>query len=195
MKIKLKTEEIRKYLNIDRPNFPKYTSKFINDVNRNAQGTRPKVVGQLSELIQQFKGRKLSEWEAWYIKRNPDAIKKATQKIIEMVENLKKAMTEIDEPLIEHWVKDLVIVKTFLGLRFQEVILKKGAEIKNLTYRLASIEEETRGVDGFIGDLPISIKPSTYKVKASLRENIQAKIIYYEKKKDGIEVDYGEVLD
>ncbi|MDP3024856.1 MAG: MjaI family restriction endonuclease [candidate division Zixibacteria bacterium] len=195
MKIKIKDEEIRKHLNIETPDFPKYTSQIINLANQNAQGTRPKVVGQMSELIQQFKGRKLSEWEAWYIKRNPDAIKKATQKIIEMVENLKKAMIEIDEPLIEHWVKDLVIVKTFLGLRFQEVILKKGAEIKNLTYRLSSIEEEARGVDGFIGDLPISIKPSTYKVKASLRENIQAKIIYYEKKKDGIEVDYGEVLD
>lgn len=149
----------------------------------------------MSELIQQFKGRKLSEWEDWYIKRNPQAIKRATQKIIEMVENLKKAMAQIDESLIERWVKDLVIVKTFLGLRFQEAILKKVAEIKNVSFRLATIEEEARGIDGFLGDLPISIKASTYKVKASLQENIQAKIIYYEKKKDGIEVDYGEILD
>jgi DNA-directed RNA polymerase subunit L len=195
MKIKIKDEEIRSHLNIETPDFPKYTSQIINLANQNAQGARPKVVGRMSELIQQFKGRKLSEWEAWYIKRNPEAIKRATQKIIEMVENLKKAMTEIDESLIERWVKDLVIVKTFLGLRFQEVILKKGAEIKNLPYRLSSIEEEARGIDGFIGDLPISIKATTYKVKASLQENIQVKIIYYEKKKDGIEVDYGEILD
>ena len=112
-----------------------------------------------------------------------------------MVEKLKKAIVEIDEPLIERWVKDLVIVKTFLGLRFQEVILKKEAEIKKVGYRLATIEEEAKGIDGFIGDLSISIKPSTYKAKASLREDIRAKIIYYEKKKDGIEVDYKEIFD
>jgi len=195
MKIKIKNEEIRKYLNIETPDFPKYTSQILNLANQNAQGTRPEVVGQMTELIKQFKGRKLSEWQDWYIKQNPDAIKKATQKITEMVEKLKKAMNEIDESLINRWVRDLVIVKTFLGLRFQEAILKKVAEIKNVNYRLATIEEEARGIDGFLADLPISIKPSTYKVKASLQENIQAKIIYYEKKKDGIEVDYGEILD
>ena len=195
MKIKIKNEEIRKHLNIETPDFPKYSTQILNLANQNAQGTRPEVVGQMSELIRQFKGRGLSEWENWYIKRNPDTIKKATQKISEMVEKLKKAMVEIDEPLIERWVKDLVIVKTFLGLRFQEVILKKGAEIKKVGYRLATIEEEAKGIDGFIGDLSISIKPSTYKAKASLREDIRAKIISYEKKKDGIKVDYKEIFD
>lgn len=195
MKIKIKNEEIRKHLNIETPDFPKYSTQILNLANQNAQGTRPEVVGQMSELIRQFKGRGLSEWENWYIKRNPDTIKKATQKISEMVEKLKKAMVEIDEPLIERWVKDLVIVKTFLGLRFQEVILKKGAEIKKVGYRLATIEEEAKGIDGFIGDLSISIKPSTCKAKASLREDIRAKIISYEKKKDGIKVDYKEIFD
>ena len=195
MKIKIKNEEIRKHLNIETPDFPKYSTQILNLANQNAQGTRPEVVGQMIELIRQFKGRGLSEWENWYIKRNPDTIKKATQKISEMVEKLKKAMVEIDEPLIERWVKDLVIVKTFLGLRFQEVILKKGAEIKKVGYRLATIEEEAKGIDGFIGDLSISIKPSTYKAKASLREDIRAKIISYEKKKDGIKVDYKEIFD
>lgn len=195
MKIKLKTEEIRKYLNIDRPNFPKYTSKFINDVNRNAQGTRPKVVGQLSELIKQFKGKNLSEWEDWYLKRYPDAIQKATKKISEKFSEMRKPITDIDESLIEQWVKDLVIVQTFLGLRFQEAILKKGAEIKKVDYRLATIDEEAKGIDGFIGNMPVSVKPKTYKVEASLIEDIQAKIIYYEKKRGWIEVDYGEILD
>ena len=33
--------------------FPKYTSQLMNLANQNAQGTRPKVVGQLSDLIQE----------------------------------------------------------------------------------------------------------------------------------------------
>ena len=32
--------------------FPKYTTQIMNLANQNAQGTRPNVVGQMSELIE-----------------------------------------------------------------------------------------------------------------------------------------------
>jgi hypothetical protein len=48
MKIKISIEEIRKYLDIETPEFPKYVAPLINLANQNAQGTRPKVVGQMS---------------------------------------------------------------------------------------------------------------------------------------------------
>jgi hypothetical protein len=74
MKIKLSNEEIRKCLEIESLEFPRYTTQLINLANQNAQGTRPKVVGQMSELIQHFTGKTLTEWEQWYLKRKPDAI-------------------------------------------------------------------------------------------------------------------------
>ena len=46
--------------------------------------------------------------------------------------------------MVEQWVRDLVIVKTFAGLRFQEAILKKGAEIKGTGYRFANPDEESK---------------------------------------------------
>jgi len=46
-----------------------------------------------------------------------------------------------------------------------------------------------------VGDIPVSIKPVTYKIKSALRENIDVKIIYYQKIKNGILVDFGEVID
>jgi hypothetical protein len=69
------------------------------------------------------------------------------------------------------------------------------ANIKKEKYRLSIIEEESKGIDGFIGDIPISIKPITYKIKNSLRENIEAKIIYYEKTKNGLNIDASELLN
>jgi len=194
MKVKITIEEIKKYLDIETPEFPKYVAPLINLANQYAQGTRPKVVGQMSELIREFGGKTLSEWEEWYLKKNPDAIKNATQKILQKLKELKDAINSIDSNIVEQWVRDLVIVKTFIGLRFQEVILKKGAEIKGTNYRLAEPKEEAKGIDGYIGEIPVSIKPATYKIKASLPENINAKIIYYRKIRDGIEVDYGEIL-
>ncbi len=98
-------------------------------------------------------------------------------------------MNKIDREVVEQWVKDLVIVKTFAGLRFLEAILKKGAEIKRTHYRFAEPVEESKGIDGYIGDIPVSIKPYTYEVKAALPEHIETKIIYYKKTDDGIEVD------
>lgn len=193
MKIKIKNEEIRKYLDIETPEFPKYVTQILNLANQNAQATRPKMVGQMSDLIQQFTGKKITDWEKWYRERYPNAIENATQKILEMVDNLKYAMQKIDREIIERWVRDLVIIQTFLGLRFQEAILKKVAEIKKLNYRLANFEEEAKGIDGYIGNIPVSIKPETYKVKAALPEKLGAKIIYYKKVKDGIEIDYAGV--
>jgi len=193
MKIKLANKEIRKSLEIPSPSFPKYVSRIINLANQYAQGTRPKVVGQLTDLIQEFPGDTLDEWEQWYLRKYPDAIKTAKEKILSMLENLKNTMHRIDENIVNDWVKDLVIVQTFIGLQFQEAILKKGAEIKGVDYRLSEKTDESKGVDGYIGEIPVSIKPDTYKIM-SLNEEIAVKVIYYKKVKNGIELDYSEIV-
>ena len=195
MKIKLTNEQIRQALEIPPPSFPKYVRQIINMANQNAQGTRPRVVGQLTDLIQEFPGKTLDEWEQWYLQRYPDAINNAKEKILLMLENFRDAMRKIDEDMVYEWARDLVIVQTFIGLQFQEAILKKGAEIKGVGYKLSEKTGESQGIDGYIGDTPVSIKPETYKLKKSLSEEIPAKIIYYKKVKNGIEVDFSEVLN
>ncbi|MBU1345210.1 MAG: MjaI family restriction endonuclease [Proteobacteria bacterium] len=50
-KIKLKNDEIKKLLGVDSSDFPKYSTQILNLANQNAQGTRPAVVGQMSELM------------------------------------------------------------------------------------------------------------------------------------------------
>ncbi|MCX7966506.1 MAG: MjaI family restriction endonuclease [Syntrophorhabdaceae bacterium] len=193
MKIKITNDEIRKYLDIETPDFPKYISPILNLANQYAQGTRPNVVGQMSKLIQEFEGKTIQEWEKWYLEKKPDAIKDASEKILKKLEELKGVMDKIDRQMVEKWVRDLIIVKTFIGLRFHEAILKKVAEIKGAVYSLAKPEEESKGIDGFIDNIPVSIKPHTYEIMASLPEQIHIKIIYYKKVDDGIEIDYGEI--
>ncbi|MBL7083862.1 MAG: MjaI family restriction endonuclease [Candidatus Aminicenantes bacterium] len=194
MKIKISFEEIRRYLDIETFDFPRYVSPLINLANQYAQGTRPRIVGQMSELIQEFEGKTLPEWEKWYLEKKPDAIRNATEKIVQMLKNLKNAINKIDKTIVEQWVRDLVIVKTYMGLRFQDAILKKGAELKGTDYRLSERDEESRGIDGYIGHIPVSIKPHTYEAKAALPEKIAIKIIFYKKVNGGVEVDYGEIL-
>jgi len=190
-KIKIKNDEIEQLLGKEAIAFPKYTTQIMNLANSNAQGTRPKVVGQMSDLIEEFDGDDLSDWGKWYKNRKPTAINDATEKVFQMVEQLKVAITQIDKPMIARWVEDLVISKTYTGLRFQKAILTKIAEIKKTTYKPSTPEEESKGVDGYIGETPVSVKAITYKSKeVFLSEDIKVEMIYYDKKKDGINVFY-----
>lgn len=192
--IKIKNEELIKELIGKTNNFPKYATQLINLANQNARGTRPRVVGQLSELIQECPDKTYEGWRKWYLEQHPDAIKNATEKINEMMINLKDAMQRIDRTMIKKWVEDLVLEKTFIGLRFQEAILKKIALLANTDWRLATSKEESNGIDGFIGNTPVSIKPITYKTKDGLREEIKTKIIFYTKTKTGLEINADEIL-
>lgn len=193
--IKIRNDELVDILVGESKQFPRYTTQIINLANQNSQGTRPKVVGQLSDLIRECPYSSYDKWRDWYLNRNPDAIDKATKRVLAMVENLREAIQQIDEEMIRDWVEDLVLVKTFIGLRFQEAVLKKIADMTGEAYRLARPDEESKGIDGFIGKMPVSIKPTTYNFKKGLGEEIKVRIIFYEKVKDGIKIDASQVID
>lgn len=193
-KIKMKNSEVEQLSNASQFDFPKYTTQIINLVNSNAQGTRPEVVGQMSELIQEFDGNSLQEWIQWYSGKHPYAIKAATDKIYSKFLEMKSAVEMINREMIEAWVKDLVYTKTYCGLKFQSAIIAFLAGKLDKTWRLATIEEEAKGIDGFIGDIPIQIKSVTYKIENRLSETIDVPIVYYEKKKDGISIEYDQSI-
>ena len=183
MKIKITKNELSEQYELPSVSFPKYTSQLINWANQNAQGTRPKVVGQMSELFPEYRRsfglHSVKGWETWYKEKYPEAIKNATDKICGQMENLKQAIKLIDRSMIEAWVEDLVINKTYQGLYYQQVILTRLAADSNMEWRLSSPEEEAKGIDGFIGDKPYSIKPGSYKTMDRLQESIDVTIIYY----------------
>ena len=196
MNYTLKNETIGTYNGSGNYTFPKYTSQLINWANQNAQGTRPVVVGQMSELFQEFMAsdaeKSMDGWRKWYGKRYPDAFDKATDKIYAQVQNLRDAIPLIDREFVKHWVEDLVICKTFNGLYVQKAILASLAERTGGAYRLATPEEEAKGIDGFVGDIPYSIKPDTYKTMGRLSEEINVKMIYYTKTKTGLKIEVEE---
>ncbi len=189
----IKNEELNVLNGCNTYQFPKYTSQLINWANQNAQGTRPRVVGQLSDLFPEYESNceniSIETWREWYLNRYPDAINNATDKIFTQIENLKEAITLINRDMIREWVEDLVIFKTYNGLYIQKAILSKLAEKLNLNYHLATSEEEAQGIDGFVGTIAYSIKPDTYKTMERLPETINVKMIYYTKTKAGLKIE------
>lgn len=169
------------------PDFPKYTTQLMNTANQNSQGTRPKVVGQLNELIEDYKEEypegDYEDWQEFYLEgyNGEERIEEATDKVFEMVVKMREAAEEIDREMVHRWVRDLVLYKTYTGLgRNEEAILKALSEEYDLPYELGDAADESKGIDGYLGGKPVSVKPNTYKQKSRLRESIQAPIVYYE---------------
>ncbi len=186
-KLKLSFEDIRNMMINERIEFPKYVSPIINLANQFAQATRPKVVGQMSELIRICPYKDFEGWRKWYLEKYPNAIDDATEKIMEMLEKFKSVLNKIDRETVKRWVEDLVIVKTYLGLRIQEPILKFLSNTLGMDYRLSTPEEESAGIDGFVGEFSISIKPTTYREKRKLvKETIKSDVIIFYESNQGI---------
>ena len=184
--IKLSVEEIRKLVTKEELNLPTYASPLINLANRFAQATRPKVVGKVSELIKECPYRDFEGWKKWYMSEYPNAIEDATSKIMEMLRRFKDVIDKLDRDSVKKWVEDLVLVKTYIGLRVQEPILAYFSRKLSETYRLATPEEESKGIDGYIGEYSISIKKLTYEDKRGIAEEQPSGdvVIFYEKDKD-----------
>ena len=196
MKFNLSNEKISLLNGIVKEEFPKYTSQLMNLANQNGQGTRPKIVGQMSELFPQFRTSTTdvtaANWAQWYKSQKPNAINAATEKVAEQIENLKDALALINKDLVRRWIEDLLISKTYNGLYVQEAILRELAERENLPFRRATPEEESQGIDGYVGETAYSVKPDTYKTMARLPESIAYTMIYYTKTKTGLKVEIEE---
>lgn len=178
--------------------FPRYTSTFINYANRWSSGTSPDIVGQMSELVPRCPSNSHKDWENWYLENYPnseEAIEKAVELIYSKLIEMLKALEKIDKNLVKDWVEDFIFIKTFYGIKFQEAIIKKVAEKKGMKWRLATPEEESKNIDGFIGKIPVSIKPSSFKSMPTLNEEIEVKLIKYSKKERSVEFDIGDLLD
>ena len=195
-KYKISNDKISIYNNIEIPVFPKYVTQLINLVAGTAQATRPCVVGQLSEMFPQYCKEckeiiNIDGWKKWYLSKMPYAIEISTRKIFLMMQQYKRAMDSIDYEMIRTWVEDLIFNKTFTGMFVQEAIIKYlGEEVEHQPSRMATPSEESRGIDGYVGDKAYSIKPNTYKEESKhLMEIIEACMVYYEKKKDGLNIE------
>ena len=174
--------------------FPKYTTQLMNLANQNAGATRPRNIGQLSDLFPEYLSETntpdINGWYDWYLANYPDAINQAADKIWSQIENLRNAFPRITPDMVLNWVTDLIINKTFNGLFVQKAILQFISEIEHSTCRLASPYEEAQGIDGFVGETPFSIKPDTYEYMGRLHDQIYVRIITYSKRKDGIVITY-----
>lgn len=175
----------------NRSDFPLYSKPILNIATQNSKATQVKLVGSMKEQWTQFLasgGHSVQEWEDWYMANGgKDKIKKATDKLYEMLNKMPLDHTVFTRDLAEQYILDLVINKTHYGMSGEYHSVLAAAKHFNLSYRFSTPEEESQGIDAWIGDKPVQIKPHD-SVKMHHVYNhadvTKTLVITYESKKD-----------
>jgi hypothetical protein len=165
-----------------------YVSSIINVANSFSQATRPKYVGQMSDLIQEYRNStdspSIEGWkEFYYNKIGENKVEEASDKIWNYITRIKENLNSLTREDVVDWTNDLIFTKTFSGLQVQLDVLEMVSEDN---YRLATPEEEAQNIDGFVDGEPVSIKPISWKKKPEYE--IPYRIIYYKNTKNGLVV-------
>lgn len=185
---KIKSRKIAEAIGIEQISIPKYSSGVINNANKYSHATRAENVSQVSETIKIFRddatvpNHSLAEWERWYLAKYPDAITKATDDAWRQFKKMKAELAKVKKEHIKEWERDLIINKTYAGLMIQDAIIKTIAKDLGVESRLGTPEEEGRGIDGYINNIPVQIKSNTFQEEVR-NEHFDEEIvmIYYTK--------------
>lgn len=193
-KDKIKASNSSKYKSAYKPK--KYHSAFLNTVNKDARSSRPETVGKLAtEIFPNYVDNAIEpspeNWEKYYQNNHSEQYNKGLEKLKRQFELEKQAINAITEQDLVDYYDDLMFSKTFSGLYVQDEILRDIADKKRATYRKPNAIEEGQGIDGYIDDIPYSVKPETYKDSAAKNnETINAKMVYYSENKKDTNIDY-----
>lgn len=147
----------------NRCDFPLYSKPILNIATQNSKATQVKLVGSMKEQWTQFMstgGRSIEEWEAWYMNNGGAAkIRAATDKLYEMLNKMPLDHSVFTRELAELYIQDLVFNKTHYGMSGEYHSVLAVAQYFGAEHRFSTPEEESQGIDAWLGDCPVQVKP------------------------------------
>jgi len=143
--------------------YPVGLYNHINIANRQKKATISSKVGKVHGMFRGKKFRSLNEYRKFYLSKYPNAISSAVGEIFDDFKRLGIPLKKRNKykKYVNFFIEELVINQSYRGLKIQEVILIKMSDILKQHYRWGTDKEDSSGIDGFVGDIPISIKPSS----------------------------------
>lgn len=179
------------YKNIERSRrqWPKYATQLMNVASQNAKATNPKNVGSMKEtwLAMRNQGIKgtLKNWTDFYNSVHGESrVVEAGLKIRSMLS--KMGIEWIDSEMCIDYAKEVVYNKTQMGLGGEEMALEAVADYYGMEFRFSTAEEESKGIDGWIGQFPVQVKPHDSNFKAHVHNHADKDatlVVTYEAKK------------
>lgn len=189
--IKLTQRHFANVTKRNRSEFPLYTKPILNIATQNSKATQVKLVGSMKEQWTKFMatgGRSVDEWESWYMDNGGQKkIQAATDKLWEMLNKMPLDHAVFTRDLAEQYILDLVINKTHYGMSGEYHSVLAAAQYFDKPHRFSTAEEESQGIDAWIGDYPVQVKPHDSVKMAHVfngADQDKTLVITYEAKKD-----------
>lgn len=149
--------------------WPRYTTQILNIAGQNAQCFNANKIGSMKEHWLEFTATgqpdTLENWEAfWFTKHTEEDLVWAANKLFSKVSEMPIDTTVITAELCRDYVEEVIFNKTHFGMGGESAAIRAAAEYFGLPFRFSNAEEESQGIDGWIGDKPVQVKPEdTYK--------------------------------
>lgn len=201
MRLIINNDMQRELVEDEEIDFPRYTTFLINQASQTSKATRPNIVGQLSvefplflqECFDNNVEPSLNGWIYYHTNKFMDALELAKERTVEMIERFRRAINEIDDELIEVWIKDLLYKKTYIGLN-TEGLIRDYLRSNGLEVRKSSVQEEGRNIDLFIMGNPYQVKPETFRHTAphTGHQDLPPVIYYRKKDNNNIEITFDD---
>ncbi len=191
--IKLTATDFKNVVRRDRCSFPLNTKPILNIATQNSQCTRAKIVGSMKETFLEFQkarqGLSVDDWENFYLntKGGHAKIQAATDKLFEYLNKMPLDHSVFTRQLAQEYILDLVINKTHYGMSGEYHAVLAASTHFELPYRFSTAEEESQGIDAWIGTFPVQVKPHDSVAKHHVRNTADTEktlVITYEAKKD-----------
>jgi hypothetical protein len=163
--IKLTNKDFQDLTQRDRYEFPTYSKPILNIATQNSQATRVKYVGSMKEQFSDFLKRPgekgVKEWEDYYYDHcdGRNKIEASAQRVLEMINKMPLDRSVFNFDLCRMYIEDLAINKTHYGMSGEYYSVLAVAKYFNLPHRFSNAEEESQGIDAFIGQYPAQVKP------------------------------------
>lgn len=160
--IKLTAKHFRGVIHRTRREWPKYSTQLLNVAAQNCKAFDVKKVGSAKETWLAMRNQNIpGTFENWcqFYDQQPFAqnIPGQAAKLYEMVQ--KMGITGIPLSMCEDYIREVIYNKTHMGMAGEEMAIQAVGEYYGLQVRFSTAEEEAQGIDGWIGEIPVQVKP------------------------------------
>jgi hypothetical protein len=155
--------------------WPKYSTQKLNIAAANCKAFDKEIVGSAKDLWLEMRSLKIrGTFENWcsFYKSKPyiQNIPQQTDKLFAMIQKME--IGGVTRDMCEDYIWEVLENKTHMGMAREEMAIEAVANYYKLPYRFSTAEEETQGIDGWIGDdIPVQVKPEDSVFKAHVHNH------------------------
>lgn len=160
--IKLTAKNFKGVIHRTRREWPKYSTQILNIAAQNCKAFDVKRLGSAKETWLSMRSAKIpgtfENWVAFYNATPLSAnIPAQAQKLFDMIQKMQ--IGGITQEMCEDYIKEVIYNKTHMGMAGEEMAVQAVGAHFELPVRFSNAEEEAQGIDGWIGDYPVQVKP------------------------------------